>query len=56
MIAQSCAIMPALIFASDFKPRPYWWEHHEPAPLAEIALPPAVRVVIVGEGLLCVIF
>ena len=41
--------MNASIFAKDFKPRPYWWEHHEPAPLPEIALPADVPVVIVSK-------
>jgi glycine/D-amino acid oxidase-like deaminating enzyme len=38
------------IFASDFKPKPYWWEAHEPRPLPEIALPKSVRVAIIGAG------
>ena len=42
--------MPNAIFHSDFKPRPYWWEHHEPKPLPEIALPRETRVAIVGAG------
>ena len=42
--------MSTQIFASGFKPRPYWWEAHEPKPLPEIALPPKVRVAIVGAG------
>ena len=42
--------MPNPIFHSDFKPRPYWWEHHEPKPLPEIALPRETRVAIVGAG------
>jgi glycine/D-amino acid oxidase-like deaminating enzyme len=42
--------MSTQIFASGFKPRPYWWEAHEPKPLPEIALLPKVRVAIVGAG------
>ena len=38
------------IFHRDFKPRPYWWEAHEPKPLPEIALPREKRVAIVGAG------
>jgi len=42
--------MSASIFAPGFKPRPFWWEAHEPRPLPEAALPKEVRVVIVGAG------
>jgi glycine/D-amino acid oxidase-like deaminating enzyme len=42
--------MPSAIFHPDFRPRPYWWEHHEPKPLPEIALLNEVRVAIVGAG------
>jgi glycine/D-amino acid oxidase-like deaminating enzyme len=42
--------MRASIFASGFQPRPYWWDHHEPAPLPETELPKSVPVVIVGAG------
>jgi glycine/D-amino acid oxidase-like deaminating enzyme len=42
--------MPASIFAKDFKPRPYWWDHHEPAPLPDIDLPKEARAVIIGAG------
>jgi glycine/D-amino acid oxidase-like deaminating enzyme len=42
--------MTAPIFAKNFKPRPYWWEHHEPAPLPQIDLPAAVDVAVVGAG------
>jgi glycine/D-amino acid oxidase-like deaminating enzyme len=42
--------MTETIFHKDFKPRPYWWEAHEPKPLPEIDLPKAVRVAIVGAG------
>ena len=38
------------IFTKDFKPRPFWWEAHEPKPLPEITLPKQARVVIVGAG------
>ena len=42
--------MSASIFARDFKPRPFWWEAHEPRPLPEIDLPATARVVIIGAG------
>lgn len=42
--------MSAAIFTKDFKPRPFWWEAHEPKPLPEVSLPKSVRVVIVGAG------
>jgi glycine/D-amino acid oxidase-like deaminating enzyme len=42
--------MSAVIFTKDFKPRPFWWEAHEPKPLPEVSLPKSVRVVIVGAG------
>jgi glycine/D-amino acid oxidase-like deaminating enzyme len=42
--------MTASIFAKDFKPRPYWWDHHEPTPLPETEPPKSVPVVIVGAG------
>jgi glycine/D-amino acid oxidase-like deaminating enzyme len=42
--------MPADIFHSDFKPRPYWWEAHEPKPLPERDVPKAARVAIIGAG------
>ena len=38
------------IFTKDFKPRPFWWEAHEPKPLPEITLAKQARVVIVGAG------
>ena len=38
------------IFHRDFKPRPYWWEAHEPKALPEVALPADIRVAIVGAG------
>ncbi len=38
------------IFTNDFKPRPFWWEAHEPKPLPEVELPKQARVVIVGAG------
>lgn len=38
------------IFNKEFKPRPYWWEAHEPKPLPEVALPKTTRVAIVGAG------
>jgi len=38
------------IFHKDFKPRPYWWEAHEPKALPDIELPKTVRVAIVGAG------
>ena len=42
--------MSAPIFHADFKPRPFWWEAHQPSPLPEIALPKTARVAIVGAG------
>ncbi len=42
--------MPSPIFHSDFKAKPFWWEAHEPKPLADVALPKDVAVVIVGAG------
>lgn len=42
--------MSASIFTKDFKPRPFWWEHYEPAALPEIPLPAEIPVVIVGAG------
>jgi monoamine oxidase len=42
--------MASTLFASDFKPRPYWWEAYEPAALPEITLPKSARVVIIGAG------
>ena len=42
--------MSAVIFTKDFKPRPFWWEAHEPKPLPEVSLPKSLRVVIVGAG------
>ncbi|MGH6853988.1 MAG: NAD(P)/FAD-dependent oxidoreductase [Aestuariivirga sp.] len=42
--------MPETIFHKDFKPRPYWWEAHEPKSLAQVELPKTVRVAIVGAG------
>jgi glycine/D-amino acid oxidase-like deaminating enzyme len=42
--------MSTSIFHPDFKPRPYWWEDHEPKSLPEIALPRDTRVAIVGAG------
>jgi glycine/D-amino acid oxidase-like deaminating enzyme len=42
--------MRASIFHKDFKPRPYWWEAHEPKPLPQIDLPKETRVAIVGAG------
>ena len=42
--------MPSPIFHQDFKARPFWWEAHEPKPLAEVALPKETRVAIVGAG------
>ncbi|MCB1432063.1 MAG: FAD-binding oxidoreductase, partial [Alphaproteobacteria bacterium] len=42
--------MNASIFHKDFKPRPFWWEAHEPRPLPEIELPRETRVAIVGAG------
>ncbi len=42
--------MNASIFHREFKPRPYWWDHHEPTALPEIGLPKQVRVAIVGAG------
>ena len=42
--------MNASIFTKDFKPRPYWWEHHAPTALPEIELPAEAPVVIVGAG------
>jgi glycine/D-amino acid oxidase-like deaminating enzyme len=42
--------MASEIFHKDFKARPFWWEAHEPKPLAEFALPKEARVVIVGAG------
>ena len=42
--------MSTRIFHQDFKPRPYWWEAHEPKALPEIALPAETRVAIVGAG------
>jgi glycine/D-amino acid oxidase-like deaminating enzyme len=38
------------IFHREFKPRPFWWEAHEPKPLPEIELPDSTRVAIVGAG------
>ncbi len=42
--------MPSVIFHPDFKPRPFWWEDHEPKPLPEAALPREVRVAVAGAG------
>ncbi|PZF75444.1 FAD-dependent oxidoreductase [Aestuariivirga litoralis] len=42
--------MNSAIFTKDFKPRPFWWEAHEPKPLPEVDLPKQARVVIVGAG------
>ncbi|MBC8038473.1 MAG: FAD-binding oxidoreductase, partial [Rhizobiales bacterium] len=42
--------MTETIFHKDFKPRPYWWEAHEPKPLPGVELPKTVRVAIVGAG------
>jgi len=38
------------IFHRDFKPRPFWWEAHEPQPLPAFELPKQARVAIVGAG------
>ena len=50
LIAHQLGIMTAVIFQKNFKARPFWWEAHEPKPLADIALPKETRVVIVGAG------
>ena len=42
--------MSRSIFHSDFTPRPYWWDHYQPAALPEIYLPKSARVAIVGAG------
>lgn len=42
--------MAETIFHKDFKPRPYWWEAHEPRALPEVELPKSARVAIVGAG------
>jgi glycine/D-amino acid oxidase-like deaminating enzyme len=42
--------MPARIFHQDFKPRPFWWDAHEPTPLPERDPPKTARVAIVGAG------
>jgi hypothetical protein len=36
--------MNASIFHREFKPRPYWWDHHEPTALPEIGLPKQVAL------------
>ena len=42
--------MNTAIFHKDFKPRPFWWEAHEPRALPEIVLSKQTRVAIVGAG------
>jgi glycine/D-amino acid oxidase-like deaminating enzyme len=48
--SNSGVIVPTTIFHKDFKARPFWWEAHEPKPLAEIELPRTVRVAVIGAG------
>src|SRR4029078_7046886 len=43
-------LMPAPIFHSDFKARPFWWDAYAPEAIAAIDLPEEARVVIVGAG------
>jgi glycine/D-amino acid oxidase-like deaminating enzyme len=42
--------MSSELFHRDFKPRPFWWEAHEPRPLPEIDLPKTTSVAIIGAG------
>jgi len=42
--------MASEIFHREFKPRPFWWEAHEPQPLPVFDLPKQARVAIVGAG------
>jgi glycine/D-amino acid oxidase-like deaminating enzyme len=42
--------MSSELFHRDFKPRPFWWEAHEPRPLPEVDLPKTARVAIIGAG------
>src|SRR5262245_33095598 len=42
--------MSSELFHRDFKPRPFWWEAHEPRPLPEVDLPKTTRVAIIGAG------
>ena len=39
-----------MIFHSDFKAMPYWWEAYHPTAQDPVDLPPRVRVAIVGGG------
>jgi glycine/D-amino acid oxidase-like deaminating enzyme len=49
-MAAESAQMQSDLFHQDFKPRPFWWEAHEPKPLPEREVPRSARVAIVGAG------